>query len=111
MSFLADVGLQFERAEMQMIRWICGLSMKERNTCEELRKMVGFEPITAVIRSSRLRWYGHLMRKNDEDWMKKCIEFRVEDRRPVERPRMTWLESIEADILSPLTERYGEGML
>ena len=25
---LVDVGLTFERAEMQMIRWMCGISMK-----------------------------------------------------------------------------------
>ena len=30
--------------------------------------------------------------------MKKCMEFRVEGRRPVERPRKTWLESVEADM-------------
>ena len=39
------------------------------------------------------------MRKCDEDWVKKCMEYRVvEDRRPVGRPRKTWLESVEADI-------------
>ena len=26
----ADVGLKFERAEMQMIRWMCGVSMKDK---------------------------------------------------------------------------------
>ena len=25
-----DVGLKFERAEMQMIRWICAISMKDK---------------------------------------------------------------------------------
>ena len=25
---LADDGLKFERAEVQMIRWMCGVSMK-----------------------------------------------------------------------------------
>ena len=30
--------------------------------------------------------------------MKKCMEFRVEGRIPVRRPRRTWLESIEADM-------------
>ena len=30
--------------------------------------------------------------------MKKCMEFRVEGRRPIGRPRRTWLESVEADI-------------
>ena len=34
----------------------------------------------------------------DEDWVKKCMEYRVEARRPVGRPRRTWLESVEADV-------------
>ena len=34
-SLLVDVGLKFERAEMQMIRWVCGISMKDRRTNEE----------------------------------------------------------------------------
>ena len=52
---LVDVGLKFERAEMQMIRWMCSISMKDR-------RLVGVEHITTVIRSGRLRWYGHVMR-------------------------------------------------
>ena len=74
---LVDVGLKFERAEMQMIRWMCGISLKDRRTNEELRRLVGVEPITTFIRSGRLRWYGHVMRKGDEDWVKKCMEYRV----------------------------------
>ena len=30
--------------------------------------------------------------------MKKCMEFRVEGRRLVGRPRMTWLESVEVGM-------------
>ena len=51
---LVDVGLKFERAEMQMIRWMCG--QKNKHTSEELRGLVGVKPITTVIRSGRLRW-------------------------------------------------------
>ena len=64
---LLDVGLKFERAEMQMIRWMCGIYMKDRMTNEKLSRLVGVEPITTVIRSGRLRWYGHVTRKGDED--------------------------------------------
>ena len=46
---LVDVGLKFERAEMQMIRWRCGIFMKDSKTNEELRRLVGVEPITTVI--------------------------------------------------------------
>ena len=77
---LVDVGLKFEREEIQMIRWMCGISMKEKRTNEELKRLFGVEPITTVIRSGRLRWYGHVMRKGDEDWGKKCIELKAEDR-------------------------------
>ena len=84
---LVDVGLKFERAEMQMIRWMCGISLKDKRTNEELRRLVGVEPITTFIRSGRLRWYGHVMRKGEEDWMKKCMEYKVEGRRPVGTPK------------------------
>ena len=69
---------------------------EDRRTNEEWRRMVGVEPITPAIRSGRLRWYGHVMRKGDEDWVKKCMEFRVEGRISVGRPRRTWLESVGA---------------
>ena len=52
---LVDVGLKFERAEMQMIRRMCGISMTDRKTSEQLRKLVGAEHITTVIRNGRLR--------------------------------------------------------
>ena len=74
-----------------MIRWLCGVSMKDRKTSEELRELAGVEPITTVIKSGRLRWYEHVIRKSDEDWVKKSMEYRVESKRPVERPPRTWL--------------------
>ena len=43
---LADGELKFDRAEMQMNRWMWGVSMKYRKTSDELKKMVGVEPIT-----------------------------------------------------------------
>ena len=62
-----------------------------RRTSEELRELVGVEPITHVIKSGRLKWYGHVMRKSDEDWVKKCMEYRVEAIRLVGRPTRTLL--------------------
>ena len=53
-AVLADVGLNFERAEMQIIRWMCDVSMKDRRKGEELIKLIGVEPITTAIRNGRL---------------------------------------------------------
>ena len=74
-----------------MIRWMCGIFMKYRMTHGELRRLVGVEPTTTVIRCGRPRWHGHARRKIVEDWMNKCMECRVEGRKPVGRPRRTWL--------------------
>ena len=39
--------------------------------------MVGVGPITTVIKSSRLRWAGHVIRKSDEDWVKKNVRIQI----------------------------------
>ena len=31
-----------------------------------------------VLQQNRLRWYGHVLRKDDDDWVKKCMEHEVE---------------------------------
>ena len=44
---------------------------------EELRRLVGVEPITTVIRSGRLKWYGHVMRTGRRNvW---SLELKAED--------------------------------
>ena len=55
LDLLVDAGLKFERVDMHMIIWMCDISMKDRRTIEELRRLVAVEPITTVIRSGRLR--------------------------------------------------------
>ena len=79
---------------------------ENRRTSEELRKLVGVEPITTIIRNGRLRWYGHVMRKSDKNWVKKCMEYKAEGIRLVGRPRRTWLESVEADMAAPNGTAY-----
>ena len=51
---------------MQMIRWMCGVSMKDKTDKCRIEKD-GWESSLIVIRSGRLRWYEHVMKKNDEE--------------------------------------------
>jgi len=43
---------------------------------------------------NRLHWYGHVLRKADDDWVKKCMEYEVEGPRPRGRPKRTWREVV-----------------
>ena len=47
---------------LQMIKWMCSISMKDRSTSKELRRLVGVVPMTNVVRSGRLMWYEHVMK-------------------------------------------------
>jgi len=38
-----------------------------------------------------------VLRTEDSDWMKKCMEYEVEDARPIGRPKKTWREMVEKD--------------
>jgi len=46
----------------------------------------------------RLQWYGHVLRKEDTDWVKKCMEYKVEGSRPRGRPKRTWKELVQKKI-------------
>jgi len=51
------------------------------------------DDIALVLQQNRLRWYGHVLRKDDDDWVKKCMEHEVEGPRPRGRPK-TWKEVV-----------------
>jgi len=50
-----------------------------------------------VLQQNRLRWYGHVLRKEDDDWVKKCMEYEVEGPSPRGRPMRTWTEVVKED--------------
>ena len=50
-----------------------------------------------VLQQNKLRWYGHVLRKDDDDWVTKCMEYEVEGSRPRGRPKRTWREVIQED--------------
>ena len=83
-----EVALQ--RAEMRMVRWMCGVKVQGRVPSKELRETLGLGNIILVLKQNRLRWYGHVLRKEDNDWVKKCMEYEVEGARPRGRPKKSW---------------------
>ena len=49
--------------------------------------------IEDIVRRGRLRWYGHIQRKEGEDWIKKIIQHEVPGWRSAGRPRkVNWHE-------------------
>ena len=81
-----------------MVQWMNGVSLKDRKSRKELRDNLQIENITEVVRRARLRWFGHVERMKEENWVKKTASMEVEGRRPAGRPKKTWRETVNADI-------------
>jgi len=43
------------------------IKLNERKKSEELRELSGMEPVSLMIKKSRLRWFGHVERKDEND--------------------------------------------
>ena len=90
-----EVALQ--RAETRMVRWMCNVKVKDRVPSKELRERLGIDDIILILHQNRLQCYGHVLPKEDTDWVKKCMEYEVEGSRPRGRPKRTWREVVQKD--------------
>jgi len=88
--------LKMNRTEMSMIRWMCGVKLNERKKSKELGELLGLEPVSLMIKNSRLRWFGHVERKDDE----RCITWEVEGIRQRGCPKKTWWYCVKNDMES-----------
>ena len=61
------------KTEMRMIRWMCGVSLKERKPSTGLRRRPCGVAIGDVVRRDRLRWHGHVERKVHADFAQPCV--------------------------------------
>ena len=78
-----------------MIRWMCGVKLNERKKSEKLIKLLGLEPVSFMIKKSRLRWFRHVERKDDNDWVKRCITWKVEGIRQTGCLKNTWWDCVK----------------
>jgi len=90
-----DVSLMV--AEMRMVRWMYGMKLQDRVPSKELRERLGLDDIISVLQQNRLQLYGHVLQKEDNDCVKKCMEYEVEGARPKGRPKKTWTEIVKKD--------------
>ncbi|EYC25364.1 hypothetical protein Y032_0012g1845 [Ancylostoma ceylanicum] len=72
--------------EMRTLRWSMGVTLKDKVPNEVVRSTVGVAPVT-VKREPRLRWFGHVCRREDESVAKTALNLNVKGTRPHGRPK------------------------
>jgi len=67
-----------------------------RNKC--VRDNIGVTSIVVKIKENRLRWFGHVMRREETKAVKVVMKMNVEGKRGRGRPKMIWLDTIENNM-------------
>ena len=58
-----------------MTRAMRGVKLLDRRNSEELMDMLGRkEPLDRMAKASSMRWYGHVLRKEDENVIVKALK-------------------------------------
>jgi len=83
--------------------------VKDRVPSKELRERLGIDDIILILQQNRLRWYGHVLGKDDTDWVKKRMEYEVEGSRPRGRLKRTW-EQVVQKYCQPCTLNREDAM-
>ena len=84
------------RAERAIVRAMCGVNPAEKKNTTELMDMLGLrETIDGLAKPQEVRWYGHVLRREEDNVLKRALRFTVEGQRRRGRPRKTWKRQVE----------------
>ncbi|VFQ98555.1 unnamed protein product [Cuscuta campestris] len=86
-------------AEMRMLRWMCEKTRLDRISNEVIRRQVGMAPVEDKLREARLRWLGHVRRRDADAPVRRCERITViGGSRGRGRPKKNWEEVIRQDL-------------
>ena len=60
-------------AEREMVRWTC--EVKDGVSSKQLRLGID-DNLGTIVQQNKLRWYGHVLQKQDNNWVKKTMDIK-----------------------------------
>ena len=87
-----------QSSEMRMLRWMTGVSLSEKKSNEWVRSTLAINDIAEVMRRNRLRWFGHVERRDELCWLKRIETLQVDGDGVKGRPRKRWKKVLREDM-------------
>jgi hypothetical protein len=96
--------------EMRVLRWICDVTKVDQIRNEYVRGSLKVAPIAEKLRANHLRWYGHVMRRDDSHVTRRVLSMNVEGCKRRGRPRKRWMDCVRDDMnIYVLVTVFGHG--
>ena len=90
-----DTLNRLRRNDRAMIRWICNVRAKDEVSSDSLFTKLGIHDLDVVLRTSRMRWFGHV--EHSTGWIAEVRKLNVVAQKRSGRPRKSWDEVLEND--------------
>ncbi len=81
--------------EMRMLRWPRGKTRLDHVRNVDICKEAHVYPMTEFLRKKRLRWFGHVHRRNKDDATRKILQMEVDGKRNRGRPKLGWRDLVK----------------
>ena len=91
---------RIEVTEMRMLRWMCGVTRKDKIRNEHIRRTTRVAQASTKITERRLNWYGHVMRRDGEHILRKVLRADIPGKRKRGRPKTRWKDACQRDLKS-----------
>ena len=92
--------VRLERTDHAMIRWICGVSLKDKQYTSVLLDRLGLMSVREVMRRKRLRWFGHVERRGEDNWVSGVRTLKVQGSGKGLGALKSWGKVVEEDLRS-----------
>ena len=86
---------EMEVAEMKVLRFAMGVTRKDKIRNEYIRGTVKVEQLEMKMGEGRLRWYQHIMRRDQEYVGRKIMETEFPGKRKRGRPKRRFLQVVK----------------
>ena len=90
---------RLEVQEMRMLRWMNGITRRDKVENRYVRGSMKVANIKDRITESRLRWAGHVWRRDQTELSRQMLEMKVSGRRRG-RPKTRWKDGVIRDMRS-----------
>ena len=85
-------------AEMKMLRWMSGVTRRDRIPNTRIRGTAKMAKLSKKVQEARLRWYDHILRRDEEVVERRMMDMEVQGRRGRGRPKTRWKDCIAPDV-------------